>query len=81
MGSSGGLKAFLNGKLVHTAKGPRDFAFNQDKAEIMFNPGFELNLYLFKVENSGKGWKLQARVTGLDGSTPWGSEHELPGAK
>ena len=81
MGSSGGLKAFLNGKLVHTAKGPRDFAFNQDKVEIMFKPGYELNLYVFKVQNSGKGWKLQARTSGLDGGTPWGSEHELPGAK
>lgn len=81
MGSSGGLKAFLNGQLVHTAKGPRDFAFNQDKVEIMFKPGFELNLYLFKVVNSGKGWKLQARTSGLDGGMPWGSEHELPGAK
>jgi hypothetical protein len=81
MGSSGGLKAYLNGTLIHTAKGPRDFALNQDKVQIMFKPGFELNLYLFKVENSGKGWKFQARTSTLDGGTPWGSEHELPGAK
>ncbi|MFH1730328.1 MAG: hypothetical protein ABIF82_01595 [Planctomycetota bacterium] len=79
--SSGGLKAFLNGKLVHAARGPRDFAINQDKVEIMFKPGYELNLFVFKVENSGRGWKFQARVSALDGDMPWGSEHELPGAK
>ncbi|MCY2928370.1 MAG: hypothetical protein NTV86_02540 [Planctomycetota bacterium] len=81
MGSTGNMKAFLNGKLVHTAKGPRDLAFNQDKALVTFKEGYELNLYVFKVQNSAKGWKLQARIAGLDGGMPWGSQHELPGAK
>ena len=81
MGSTGPLKAFLNGKLVHSFKGDRDLAFNQDKALITFKEGYELNTYVFKVQNSPKGWKLQARIAGLDGSMPWGSQHELPGAK
>ena len=81
MGSSGGLKAWVNGKLVHTARGPRDFAFNQDKADITVKPGFDWNLYVFKVQNSGRGWKFQARVAGPDLGIPWGSQHALPGAK
>jgi len=81
MGSSGGLKAWVNGKLVHTARGARDFAFNQDKADITVKPGFDWNLYVFKVQNSGRGWKFQARVAGPDQGIPWGSQHALPGAK
>lgn len=80
-GSSGSLKAWLNGQLVQTAKGERDFAFNQDATDISFKPDYVENLYLFKVQNSGKGWKFQARASGPNLEMPWGSQHVLPGAK
>jgi hypothetical protein len=81
MGSNGGLKAWLNGQPVHTARGARDFAFNQDTADVTFLPDFVENPYLFKVQSSDKGWKFQARVSGANYEMPWGSRHILPGAK
>jgi hypothetical protein len=83
MGSAGPNKAYLNGDLVYTNKTSREFAFNLDKVEIGFKPGYSWNLYVFKVQNTDKGWKFQARVTPLqdDEGNPWGSAHMLPGAK
>ena len=38
-------------------------------------------MYVFKVQNTADGWKIQARVSAKDGGIPWGSHHALPGAK
>ncbi len=82
LGANGGVKAWLNGRLVQDTPRPaRDFAFNQHGCDVSFKPGYVENLYLFKVQNTARGWRFQARVAGPAMAMPWGSAHVLPGAQ
>ena len=70
--------------LIHFSwwKGSRPslFAFNTLKTTLAFREGFSVNLHVFKVQKSEKGWKFQARVSGENLAMPWGAQHPLIGA-
>jgi hypothetical protein len=81
MGSSGGMKAWANGQLIHGVGGKREFKFNTDTVKMTLEPGFSWNLFVFKVQNVGGQWKFQARLRNQDGTQPWGARFALPSAE
>lgn len=65
MGSDDGLKAWLNGEVVHANNIDRGAVADQDLAPIRLKAG--ANDLLLKVTQGGGGWAACARLVGLDG--------------
>jgi len=66
MGSDDGIKAWLNGKVVHANNVNRGSVIGQDTAKASLKEGW--NVLLLKITNGGGGWSCNARVCGADGS-------------
>jgi len=65
LGSDDGVKAWLNGKLVHANNIDRGDVADQDQAAIRLAKGS--NELLLKITQGGGGWSARARVVGTDG--------------
>jgi hypothetical protein len=66
LGSDDGVKAWLNGKVVHSNNARRKHVPDQDKAPIHLNSG--TNDLLLKISQGNQGWMASARIVGADGS-------------
>jgi HEAT repeat protein len=65
LGSDDGVKAWLNGEVVHSQNVDRGAVPDQDAAPIQLKPG--LNDLLLKITQGGGGWAACARIAGWDG--------------
>ncbi|MFO1501760.1 MAG: hypothetical protein U1G07_25855 [Verrucomicrobiota bacterium] len=65
MGSDDGIKAWLNGQVVHSHNVDRGQTIDQDAAPIQLKKG--PNELLLKVTQGGGGWSACARIVGTDG--------------
>ena len=65
LGSDDGVKAWLNGKVVHANNVDRGEVADQDKATIRLAKG--TNELLLKITQGGGGWSARARIVGADG--------------
>jgi HEAT repeat protein len=65
LGSDDGVKAWLNGEVVHSNNIDRGAVTDQDRAPIKLKPG--ANLLLLKVTQGGGGWSVCARIVGPNG--------------
>ncbi len=65
MGSDDGIKAWLNGELVHSNNVDRGQVVDQDAAPIKLKKG--VNELVLKVTQGGGGWSACARIVGEDG--------------
>ncbi len=66
LGSDDGVKAWLNGTVVHTANVDRGLVADQDVAPVKLKKG--ANELLLKITQGAGGWAACARVVGSDGS-------------
>jgi len=66
VGSDDGIKAWLNGTLVHANNVDRGWVADQDAASVKLVQG--TNEFMFKVTQGGGGWGASARLVGTDGS-------------
>ncbi len=66
VGSDDGVKAWLNGKLIHTNHLTRGVEGQTDQVDIKLDPG--ANRLLFKVDQHFGGWGLRVKVVARDGS-------------
>ncbi len=65
LGSDDGVKAWLNGKVVHSNNARRKHVSDQDKAPIHLISG--TNDLLLKISQENQGWMASARIVGADG--------------
>ena len=65
LGSDDGVKAWLNGAVVHSNNLDRGLAVDQDMAPIRLKKG--VNDLLLKVSQGGGGWAVCARIANADG--------------
>jgi hypothetical protein len=65
LGSDDGVKAWLNGAVVHANNVDRGLVADQDTASIKLVKG--TNNLLLKVTQGGGGWAACARIVGADG--------------
>lgn len=65
MGSDDGVKAWLNGKVVHSHNVDRFEVVDQDAAPITLVKG--TNDLMLKITQGGGGWSACARIVGTDG--------------
>ncbi|SPE53437.1 exported hypothetical protein [Verrucomicrobia bacterium] len=65
LGSDDGVKAWLNGAVVHSNNVDRGLVADQDMAPIQLKKG--PNELLLKVTQGGGGWAACARIIGIDG--------------
>ncbi|MBW7905518.1 MAG: HEAT repeat domain-containing protein [Phycisphaerae bacterium] len=65
LGSDDGVRAWLNGEVVHTNNALRGLQRGQDKVSVRLNQGW--NVLMLKVVNAGGGWAACARLRGADG--------------
>lgn len=65
MGSDDGVKAWLNGAVVHSNNVDRGLVTDQDMAPIHLQAG--TNELLLKITQGGGGWGACARIVGRDG--------------
>ena len=65
LGSDDGVKAWLNGAVVHSNNVDRGLVVDQDIAPIQLKQG--ANELLLKVSQGGGGWAACARIVGADG--------------
>ncbi len=77
MGSDDGVKAWLNGKVVHGNNVDRGELVDQDSAPISLKKG--TNELLLKITQGGGGWSACARFVGQDGKPIPGLVAQLPG--
>jgi len=66
MGSDDGIKAWLNGEVVHANNASRGHKAGEDKVEVTLAAGS--NALLLKVVNGGTDWAASARIVGPDGN-------------
>ncbi len=66
LGSDDGVKAWLNGTVVHANNAARGAAAGQDRVDVVLNPGW--NQLLLKITQGGGGWGAIARLANTDGS-------------
>ena len=66
LGSDDGVKAWLNGAVVHSNNTDRFAVPDQDRAPIKLKKG--PNLLLLKITQGGGGWLACARVVSRDGA-------------
>ena len=78
VGSDDGVKAWLNGKLVHGHNIDRGMVPDQDLAPIELKKG--TNQLRLKITQGGGGWMACARIVGTDGQPIAGLRVEPPGA-
>ena len=64
IGSDDGVKAWLNGKVVHSNNVDRGEVTDQDTAPITLKQG--TNELLLKITQGGGGWSACARIVGKD---------------
>ena len=64
-GSDDGVKAWLNGAVVHGNNLDRGLVADQDTADIRLRKG--TNDLMLKVTQGGGGWAVCARIVGVDG--------------
>jgi hypothetical protein len=74
MGSDDGIKAWLNGKLVHAKNSPRAAIPYTDKVRIKLKAGW--NPLLLKITQNNVPWEFCARIT-----TSRGSGQPVPGVR
>jgi HEAT repeat protein len=65
LGSDDGVKAWLNGTVVHSNNIDRGAVVDQDMAPIKLKKG--VNELMLKVTQGGGGWAACARIVGTDG--------------
>lgn len=65
MGSDDGVKAWLNGKVVHANNIDRGWVADQDAAGVKLAQG--TNELMLKITQGGGGWAASARLVGTDG--------------
>lgn len=66
LGSDDGVKAWLNGKLVHAHNVARPLIAGQDKVDIHLQQGW--NVLLLKVSQNNQGWGFTARCVSRHGT-------------
>ncbi|MHC1764223.1 MAG: HEAT repeat domain-containing protein [Verrucomicrobiia bacterium] len=66
LGSDDGIKAWLNGAVVHANRVDRGLAPGQDTAPVTLNEGW--NVLLLKITQGDGGWAACARLRKPDGS-------------
>ncbi len=66
IGSDDGVKAWLNGELIHTNNALRGCSPGDDKVEVSLNESW--NRLLLKVSNNSGGFGACVRLVGSDGS-------------
>jgi len=71
-GSDDGIKAWLNGKLVHANNVPRAAIPGTDKANITLNQGW--NKLMLKITQNNGPWEFCMRITNADGGKVEGIE-------
>ena len=64
LGSDDGVKAWLNGSVVHSNNIDRGAVPDQDRAPIKLKTG--PNLLLLKITQGGGGWSACARIVAAD---------------
>jgi HEAT repeat protein len=72
LGSDDGVKAWLNGNVVHSNNVGRGLVVDQDIAPIQLKHG--ANELLLKISQGGGGWAACARIVGVDGQPLQGLE-------
>lgn len=65
MGSDDGIKAWLNGQVIHTNNAMRGLALNSDVVEAMLKQGE--NILLLKITQGNGDWKAAARIRSAEG--------------
>jgi hypothetical protein len=65
LGSDDGVKAWLNGQLVHSHNVDRGLVLDQDAAWVQLRQG--TNHLLLKISQGGGGWAAAARIVGPEG--------------
>lgn len=78
LGSDDGVKAWLNGALVHANNVDRGDVADQDQAAARLIRG--TNTLMLKITQGGGGWSARARVAGRDGQPVAGLQAVLPDA-
>jgi hypothetical protein len=76
LGSDDGVKAWLNGEVVHSNNVDRGQVADQDMAPIKLKKG--ANELMLKISQGGGGWSACARIVGRDGAPIDGLRIELP---
>jgi len=79
LGSDDGVKAWLNGAVVHANNIDRGAVPDQDTAPIKLKKG--ANLLMLKITQGGGGWVACARIVGLDGAPIAGLATDLTFSK
>jgi hypothetical protein len=77
IGSDDGVKAWLNGELVHANNASRGVTPGQDKADVTLKQG--ANTLLLKITQGGGGWGAAARLAARDGGKLAGVRTAKPG--
>ncbi|MBI5366329.1 MAG: hypothetical protein HZA54_04775 [Planctomycetes bacterium] len=72
LGSDDGVRAWLNGELVHDRHAHRPLKRDQDRVDVELEGGW--NRLLLKVDQGGGGWAATLRVSRPDGSALPGLE-------
>jgi len=68
LGSDDGVKAWLNGVVVHSNNIDRGCVPDQDKAPVKLKKG--KNVLMLKVTQGGGGWQVCARIARADAAPP-----------
>jgi putative heme-binding domain-containing protein len=76
VGSSGGIKLWVNGKLVHEKAGSRELAARQDVVPVRFEAG--VNRILVKAEQKPTGWSFVVELDNSDNRLPETTDAALP---
>jgi len=79
LGSDDGVKAWLNGTVVHSNNIDRGDVADQDMAPIHLRKG--ANELMLKITQGGGGWSARARIAGSDGQAIGSLRFELPPPK
>jgi HEAT repeat protein len=79
LGSDDGVKAWLNGTVVHSNNIDRGDVADQDMAPIHLRKG--ANEVMLKITQGGGGWSARARIAGSDGQAIGALRFEQPPPK
>jgi len=76
MGSDDGLKAWLNGSVVHANNAMRGLTVGSDRGTVRLKPG--ANTLLLKITQGGGDWKVCCRIRRPDGFALEGMSFRSP---
>jgi len=76
IGSDDGVKAWLDGELVHENNVMRGLTLNSDVVEVSLDEGE--NVLMLKITQGGGDWKAACRVRAADGFAIEGVTFEMP---